>query len=114
VTMTEPIPEPVVVQLTRMEGKTDLVIQRLDDIIPRVSALEVVSATHGMDIQQLKLEAKARDEKATERALAIKEAKETQEADAKRAWSPVQRLAVVSAAVLASIQIYQSFLHGVG
>ena len=104
----------VPVQLTRMEGKFDLVIQRLDDLIPRVTALESASTAQGRDIQQLQLEARAEREKAAALALGIKEAKETQEAEQHQAWTPVQRLAVVAAAALGCVQIYQTFIPGVG
>lgn len=102
----------VPVQLTRMEGKFDLVIQRLDDLIPRVTRVESQVVELQNTTQRLDLEATARDQKAIALALALKEAKETQEAEQHQAWSPIQRLAVVAAALLGLVQIYQQFVPG--
>lgn len=102
----------VPVQLTRMEGKFDLVIQRLDDLIPRVTRVESQVVELQNTTQRLDLEATARDQKAIALALALKEAKETQEAEQHQAWSPVQRLAVVAATLLGLVQIYQAFVPG--
>jgi hypothetical protein len=109
--MTTPDPRieavSVPVQLTRMEGKFDLVIQRLDDLIPRVTRLEGQMVEFQTTTQRLDLEATARDQKAVALALALKEAKETQEADAQQPWTPVQRLGWFVGAALVLVQLYQ-------
>ena len=105
------IPEAVPIQLTRMEGKFDLVIQRLDDLVPRVTRVETEVADLKSATQRLDLEAAARDQKAIALAVALKEAKEAQEKDDTKAWTPLQRLVLVGGAVLAALQIYQAFTH---
>lgn len=111
--MTE-VTESVPIQLTRMEGKFDLVIQRLDDLVPRVTRVEVGFAELEKTTQRLDLEAVARDQKAVALAIALKDAKEAQEADETKAWTPVQRLALVATAVLGAIQIYQLLTPNLG
>jgi hypothetical protein len=100
--------EAVPIQLTRMEGKFDLVIQRLDDLVPRVNRVEIVTAELEKTTQRLDLEAVARDEKAVALAYALKEAKEAQEAEVDKAWSPLQRLVLFGGAISTAVAIYQA------
>lgn len=99
--------ESVPIQLTRMEGKFDLVIQRLDDLVPRVTRVEGSVTELEKITQRLDLEAVARDQKAVALAVALKDAKEAQEADDTKAWTPVQRLVLCGGVVLTALQIYQ-------
>jgi hypothetical protein len=118
-----PVPESVPVQLTRMEGKLDLVQQRMNDLVPRVDRHEGEIANLQLETQRLALEAKARDETAIALATALRDAKDTQEAAARaeaakdaakdsQRWSPVQRLALASAAILGILQLVQALLPG--
>ena len=106
------IPEAVPIQLTRMEGKFDLVIQRLDDLVPRVTRVEVDVADLKSTTQRLDLEAIARDQKAVALAIALKDAKDAQEKDDTKQWTPLQRLVLVGGVVLAALQIYQAVVPG--
>ena len=106
------IPEAVPIQLTRMEGKFDLVIQRLDDLVPRVTRVEIDVADLKSTTQRLDLEAVARDQKAVALAIALKDAKEAQEADDSKAWSPLQRLVLLGGAISTAVAIYQAVVPG--
>lgn len=104
--------ESVPIQLTRMEGKFDLVIQRLDDLVPRVTRVESEVVSLKEATQRLDLEAKSRDDKALALAVALKDQKEAREADDNKAWSPLQRLMLCFALALAAVQIYQLLTPG--
>lgn len=106
------VAESVPIQLTRMEGKFDLVISRLDDLVPRVTSVENRASELEKITQRLDLEAQARDEKAVALAYALKEAKEAQEAEVDKAWSPLQRLVLVAGAVSTAVAIYQAITPG--
>jgi len=118
--MTAPVsPESVPVQLTRMEGKLDLVQQRMNDLVPRVDRHEGEIAGLQLETQRLSLEAKARDETAIALAVALKDAKETQEATSRaeaakeaakegQKWSPIQRLVLVGGVVSVAVQVLQA------
>jgi hypothetical protein len=104
--------EAIAIQLTRMEGKLDLCNQRLDDLAPRVTAVENRAAELEKVTQRLDLEAQARDEKAVALAYALKEAKEAQEAEVDKAWSPLQRLVLLGGAVSTAVAIWQAVAPG--
>jgi len=101
-------PADVVVMLTRMEGSINLVLQRMEDLVPRVGRAEGFIATLQRDVQRLDLDAKASEAKAIALAAALKEAKAASESEDNKAWTPVQRLAAIVALALVAIQIYQA------
>lgn len=118
--------ESSAVQLTRMEGKLDRVIDRVSDLRGRVDRHEGEIDTLKSQTQSLREGFDASEGKAVALALALKEAKEAQEAtgrtEASKAalaereaaarsalgWSPITRLFAVMAAVLVAIVIYQA------
>jgi len=120
--------ESSAVQLTRMEGKLDRVIDRVSDLRGRVDRHETEIDTLKSRTQSLTEGAKASTEKAEALALALKEAKEAVEATALQetnkahlaereaaarsalGWSPITRLFAVMAAVLTAIVIYQALM----
>ena len=130
--MTAELPQPVVesaaVQLARMEGKIDRVFDRVDDLRSHVANQDLRLGVHdekidGHDsrIQSLEEGAVADKETAVALALAIKEAKETNDAAAKaeldkenrkadKSWSPIQRLVLFAAGAMGVIQLYQALV----
>lgn len=120
--------ESSAVQLTRMEGKLDRVVDRVSDLRGRVDSHEAKIDTLQSQTQSLREGFDASEGKAVALALALKEAKEAQEAtvhtEATKAasaareaaarsalgWSPITRLFAVVAAVLTVIVIYQALL----
>jgi len=122
--------ESSAVQLTRMEGKLDRVIDRVSDLRGRVDLHETEIDTLKSLTQSLKEGAKASADKAEALALALKEAKEAVDATALQeankaataarektdrdalGWSPITKLFAVVTVVLAVILIYQTLFGG--
>ena len=123
-------PEPVVVQLTRMEGKLDRVADRVNDLRVRVDRNDTEIATLKSTTQSLTEGANASKETAVALALALKDAKDTQESTARAesakaavvaadvasraalGWSPITRLFALSSLALVALNIYQILTSG--
>jgi len=121
--------ESVSVSLARMEGKLDLVSDRVSGLITRVDRHESDIGALKSLTQTLKEGAVADREKAEALALALKEAKEAVEATALQeankatvkareekdkaalGWSPVTKLFAIVAALLVVVNLYQA-LYG--
>ena len=129
--MTEPnhVPptaESVPVSLARMEGKIDLVSDRVAGLMTRVDRHEASLGELKSRTQRLEDGAKASTEKAEALALALKEAKDAVEATAAQeankaqaaardktdrdalGWSPITRLFAIAAAGLIVVNIWQA------
>jgi hypothetical protein len=122
--------ESVPVSLARMEGKIDLVFDRVSGLITRTDRHEVEIGGLKSLTQSLKEGAKASTEKAEALALALKEAKEAVEATAAQeankaqatareeatkaalGWSPITKLFAILAGVLIAVNIYQALNLG--
>jgi len=122
--------ESSAVQLTRMEGKLDRVIDRVSDLRGRVDRHEAEIDILRSQTQSLREGFDASEGKAVALALALKEAKEAQEATgrteaAKAAmaereaaarsalgWSPVTRVFAVVAALAILFNLYQGLTGG--
>ena len=122
--------EPVIVQLTRMEGKLDRVADRVSDLRHRVDAHDTEIGTLKSLTQSLSEGATAAEKTAIALATALKDAKETAEAAARSesvkaaavaqetatkaalGWSPVTRVFASAGAVLLAINIYQALTAG--
>ena len=114
------------VQLTRMEGKLDRVADRVSDLRGRVDRHDGEIDLLKSQTQSLREGFDASEGKAVALALALKEAKEAQEAtgrtEASKAalaereaaarsalgWSPITRLFAVVAAGLAAVALWQA------
>ena len=119
-------PESTSVQLTRMEGKLDRVVDRVDDLRDRVDLHDTSIDTLKSQTQSLADGATASKDTAVALALALKDAKETAEATARSeaakataitkesetraalGWSPVTRLFAVLAAIAIMYNLYQT------
>lgn len=104
-----PAAESLPVQLTRMEGVLNRIADRVSDLRGRVDQHETEIATLKSLTQSLKEGAEASKETAVALALALKDAKETQEATARAervkddtAWSPASKL-IASIGVIVSV-----------
>lgn len=111
--------EAVPVQLTRMEGVLNLVLERTTMLNTRMDKVEDRASSLEATTQRLDLDAQARDKTAVALALALKEAKEAVEATARaksaevaaeafrteKAWSPWAKVitVMVGAAGIASV-----------
>ena len=123
-----PVPdEPVLVVLTRMEGKLDRVADRVTDLRARVDNHENEIGVLKSTTQSLQEGAAASKDTAVALALALKDAKETAEgaarseaakmaaiatdqtAKAALGWSPITKLFAVVAALAFVVNIYQAF-----
>ena len=122
--------EPTAVQLTRIEGTLNLVAFQIKDVAARVDRHESEIGALKSQTQSLREGADASEGKAVALALALKDAKETQEAtsraeSAKAAaasreeaarsalgWSPITRLFAVAAGILGAILIFQALTGG--
>lgn len=118
--------ELIPVQLTRMEGVLNLVLERTTNLTSRMDRVEGRTSSLEAVAQRLDLEATARDRTAIALALAVKEAKEAIEATARTkqndaataereqvdkaalGWSPITKLFAVLAAVLIVVNLYQA------
>ena len=125
--LAEPTPsEPVIVQLTRMEGKLDRVGDRVNDLRGRVDVHEREIDTLKSVAQTLTEGAVAAKDTAVALATALREAKEATEATARGeankaaalaadtatkaalGWSPISKLLGVSAGLLVALNIFQA------
>lgn len=117
--------------LVRVEGKLDLVTQRIDAVIPRVEAHEKSISTLVLTTQRLAdnavasaaataAEWRVRDERVMATAQALAQAKATQEETAANerakdatSWSPVSRLVAILSAVVSVITVLWALLSSV-
>ena len=118
--------EPVIIQLTRMEGKLDRVGDRVDDLRHRVDAHDGEIGTLKSKTQSLSEGALAAEKTALALAVALKDAKEATEATARLeadkfavaereaqtkaalGWSPVTKVFAAGSFILAAVLIYQA------
>ena len=125
--LAEPTPsEPVIVQLTRMEGKLDRVGDRVNDLRGRVDVHEREIDALKSTAQTLTEGAVSSKETAVLLAQTLKDAKEATEAQARNeaskeaastreraakdalGWSPIAKLLALAAGVLFAINIWQA------
>ena len=118
--------EPVIIQLTRMEGKLDRVGDRVSDLRHRVDAHDGEIGSLKSLTQSLSEGATAAEKTALALAVALKDAKETAEAAARAetakaaavaaetaarsalGWSPITRVFAVVAALAIAFNLYQT------
>ena len=108
--------EPTPVQLTRMEGVLNLVLERVVNVNARVDKHEREIIENRDDIsdlkamtQTLKEGADADKKTAVALALALKEADETRRTKSEQSWSPVTRLFAVLTTIAALLSVYFYF-----
>lgn len=90
--------EPTAVQLTRMEGKVDLIMFRLDEVVAQSKQHEKDIADLQRVTQQLESDAKASAATALALAQGLRDADEARRAKASAQWTPFQRFLAVLAA----------------
>lgn len=118
--------EPVIVQLTRMEGKLDRVGDRVNDLRVRVDVHEREIGILKSVAQTLTEGAVSSKEKAILLAKTLKDAREATEATARSeaakastaqaeeaakaalGWSPISKLLGISSGILIVLNIYQA------
>lgn len=98
--------EPTPVQLTRMEGKLDLVAYQLTNLNQRVDKHEGEIGTLKSEGQRLSEQAVARDATAVALAAALKEAEANRRTKSEQTWTPFQRGIAVLGAIATAIAIY--------
>ena len=108
--------EPTPVQLTRMEGVLNLVLERVVNVNSRVDKHEREITENRDDINMLKSltqtlqEGADADKKtAVALALALKEADETRRTKSEQSWSPVTRLFAVLTTIATLLGVYFYF-----
>lgn len=109
-TSPEPIPTDAVIQLTRIEGKIDLIFFQVTDhakILDR----------HGEDITQLKMttqqlssDAGAREDTVVATAKALADAKKAQDDAVESKWAPWGRTTAIVVAAVAVAQWLSPFI----
>lgn len=123
-------PDPMIIQLTRMEGTLNLIDHKVDTVGKRMDRAETNIDSLQSQTQSLKEGAASSEKTATALALALKEAKETaegtartevakaaavqREAEARAAlgWSPITRLFAVVAVMAIIFNLYQGLTSG--
>lgn len=101
--------ESLPVQLTRIEGIVNLIKYQNDDVITRVTRLEVVTNTVEGKVQKLELEATARDDKAIALATALKEADDAYKDKNTGRWNPLNRIYLFAGVLYAAVIMYKTF-----
>lgn len=109
--------ESLLVMLTEMKGDLKLVLQRMDDIVPRVERHDIAITSLLLSVQGLSDGMVARDRTAIEKAQALKDAKDAQEAtgraEAARAdtsWSPASKLIASIGSAVAVLAVLWAIL----
>jgi hypothetical protein len=107
------VEEPTPVQLTRMEGVLNLVLERVANVNTRVDRHEREITENRDDIAQLqsltqtlKEGADADKKTAVALALALKEADETRRTKSESTWSPITRLFAILTGIATIVGIY--------
>jgi hypothetical protein len=105
--------ESTPVQLTRMEGILNVVLERTSTLTRRMDEVEERARSLEAVTQRLDLDALSRDKTAVALALALKEAKEAVEATARlkgaeeaNTWSPFARFGAVLGSLVAIGSLY--------
>jgi len=83
--------ESTPVQLTRMEGKIDLLTYKLTSLDSRVEKHDQEIGVLKVDSQRLSEQAVARDATAVALAAALKEAETSRREKSEQTWTPFQR-----------------------
>jgi hypothetical protein len=107
--------ESVPVMLARMEGKLDLVNVRVNDLIPRVGAIESRLTAQEILTLSLSKDAEAEEAKKIALALALKEADETRRNQSEQSWTPIQRFMAILASIVGAVSLalyFYSILKG--
>jgi regulator of replication initiation timing len=107
--MTTAQPDPgelVIVQLTRMEGKLDRVIDRVSDLRTRVDAMESNVTELQVETQTLREGFQAEKEKAVALALALEKADQARRQKSETVWTPFARLATVLGVLMSGFMAY--------
>jgi len=99
--------ESTPVQLTRMEGKIDLLNERSADHRLRLDKHDAEISNLQSGVQSLQEGTLASEKATVALALALKEAKETAEANATQGYSPITKLYATAAFVALIVVIYQ-------
>lgn len=97
------------VQLTRMEGTINLIKYQNDDMVKRVSHLEVVTTKIQAEVQKLQLEAVARDASAVALAQALKQQDDNYKERTSQKWNPLNRVYLAAGVIYTVIITYQVF-----
>lgn len=97
--------ESVPVMLVRMEGKLDRVNDRVDDLIPRVGAIESRLTAQEILTLSLSKDADAEEAKKIALALALKEADETRRNQSEQSWTPIQRFMAILASIIGAVTL---------
>ena len=106
--------EAIPVQLTRMEGVLNLVLERTTTLALRMERVEERAAELESATQRLELDAAARDKTAVALALALKDAEAERRTKTETAWSPFAKVITViiaAAAILSVILVYRTTQH---
>ena len=107
VTDSGPQSESLHVQLTRMEGVLNLVLERTVNLADRMGKVEVRASDLEAVTQRLDLDADARDKTAVALALALKDAEAERRTKSESAWSPFAKVitVIIAAAGVAAVVI---------
>ena len=99
--------ESVPVQLTRMEGVLNLVLERTTNLTDRMEKVELRTNDLESTTQRLDLDATARDKTAVALALALKDAEAERRTKTETTWSPFAKVitVIIAAAAIAAVVI---------
>ena len=105
--MSDTDPPNYGVQLTRMEGVLNLVLERTTNLAVRMEKVEVRASDLEAVTQRLDLDATARDKTAVALALALKDAEIERRNKTETTWSPFAKVITVMVALagIASVAI---------
>lgn len=111
-TTTEPQPESISVQMTRMEGILNLVADRVSSLISRVDRHEGELGELKSLTQTLREGADADKKTAVALALALKEADETRRTQDGTVWTPFSRFAAAVTLMATVVGLYIAYRAG--
>lgn len=114
--MAEPtlpnVAEAPAVQLTRMEGKLDLVAFQIADHGKRLDTHEALITSLTLTVQRLSDQAVARDATVVTTAAALKDAEEARRDKDTQGWTPAQRAFAVLGAAAVIFALITQYLPG--
>ena len=105
-----PQSESLHVQLTRMEGVLNLVLERTTNLAVRMDKVEERAADLEAVTQRLDLDADARDKTAVALALALKDAEAERRSKTENTWSPFAKVITVLVAVAGIASVIISYV----